>query len=97
MSDTKHTPKMHEDANAVFDCLKYHASAGGEYEYRGTLAIEALARICKEIVALLAATEKAREALDLIYDMADDWRAYYEKMYGEYRKEIQIRNQWKLD
>ena len=35
------------DAKAVFDCLKYHASAGGEYEYRGTLAIEAFQRIMR--------------------------------------------------
>jgi hypothetical protein len=66
MSDTKHTPEMHEDANAVFDCLKYHASAGGEYEYRGTLAIEAFTRMCNEIAVLRAAAEKARECLESI-------------------------------
>ncbi len=38
--------EQHGDAAAVFDCLKYHASAGGEYEYRGTLALEAFDRIC---------------------------------------------------
>ena len=37
------------DARAVFDCLRYHASAGGEYEYRGTLAIEAFQRVVDKI------------------------------------------------
>lgn len=46
--------EQHGDAAAVFDCLKYHASAGGEYEYRGTLAVEAFDRICTTLLDLRA-------------------------------------------
>jgi len=46
--------ERHGDAAAVFDCLKYHASAGGEYEYRGTLAIEAFDRICTALLDIQA-------------------------------------------
>lgn len=42
------------DAAAVFDCLKYHASAGGEYEYRGAMALEAFDRICTALLDLKA-------------------------------------------
>lgn len=51
--------EQHGDAAAVFDCLKYHASAGGEYEYRGTLALEAFDRIC----ATLLDTKAQRDEL----------------------------------
>lgn len=60
--------ERHGDAAAVFDCLKYHASAEGEYEYRGTLAIEAFDRICTTLLnikaerdELLVENERLRE------------------------------------
>lgn len=46
--------ERHGDAAAVFDCLKYHASAGGEYEYRGTMALEAFDRICTALLDIQA-------------------------------------------
>ncbi len=46
--------ERHGDALAVYDCLKYHASVGGEYEYRGTLALEAFDRICTALLDLQA-------------------------------------------
>ena len=60
--------EQHGDAAAVFDCLKYHASAGGEYEYRGTLALEAFDRIC---VTLLDTKAQRDELLAEV----EEWRA----------------------
>ena len=65
--------ERHGDAAAVFDCLKYHASAGGEYEYRGTLAVEAFDRICTTLLDLkaqrdeLLAAAKAYQELSVCY------------------------------
>ena len=65
--------ERHGDAAAVFDCLKYHASAGGEYEYRGTLALEAFDRICATLLDTkaqrdeLLAAAKAYQELSVCY------------------------------
>lgn len=65
--------ERHGDASSVFDCLKYHASAGGEYEYRGTLALEAFDRICTTLLdlqaqrdELLAAAKAMSESVALL-------------------------------
>ncbi len=57
--------ERHGDASAVFDCLKYHASAGGEYEYRGTLALEAFDRICTTLLDLKAQRDELLAALQM--------------------------------
>lgn len=55
--------EQHGDAAAVFDCLKYHASAGGEYEYRGTLALEAFDRICATLLDTKSQSDELLAAL----------------------------------
>jgi len=73
MNEQHEQHEQHGDAAAVFDCLKYHASAGGEYEYRGTLALEAFDRICATLLDTkaqrdeLLAAAKAYQELSVCY------------------------------
>lgn len=62
------------DASAVFDCLKYHASAGGEYEYRGTMALEAFDRICTTLLDIKAQRDESLKALRAALCDDPDWR-----------------------